>query len=145
MINIRELRIGNYVNVRNTSGNKSVSGIVFSINDSLVSVKGNTNPYDYHLLEPIPLTEEILLNNKFEKIKNRITFRIVPRIAYELKYKPKGCNDVCFLVFIKDNGEFNHVVPADNDKECALIPVKSLHQLQNLYFSLTGEELEANL
>lgn len=58
MIDIRELRIGNYVLPNNTIGAQSAVGVVFSINDYLVSVKGNSNQYDYHLLEGVSLTEK---------------------------------------------------------------------------------------
>ena len=54
MIDVKELRIGNYVFPKNDSGKESVIGEIFAINDYLVSIKRNHNQYDYHLLEPIP-------------------------------------------------------------------------------------------
>lgn len=68
MIDVKELRIGNYVFPKNDSGKESVIGEVFAINNYLVSVKGNHNQYDYHLLEPIPLTEELLLKCGFTEL-----------------------------------------------------------------------------
>ncbi len=90
----------------------------------------------------IPIKDELLKSCNFQTIRNRITFRVVPKVAYELKYQPKGIMDYCYLVIVKDNNVFNHVVPADNDKDCCFIPINSLHQLQNLYFDLAGKELE---
>ena len=54
MIDVKELRIGNYVFPKNDSGKESVIGEIFAINDYLVSIKGNHNQYDYHLLGHCP-------------------------------------------------------------------------------------------
>lgn len=120
MIDIKELRIGNYVFPKNSSGADSVKGIVFSLNDYLVSVKGNSNQYDYHLLEPIPLTEELLLKCGFEKHKwGDVVVYYNPLIELDAHFCLKGV-------------DYN-------------IQVKNLHQLQNIYLDLTGKELEVNL
>ncbi len=150
MIDAKELRIDNYVHLINSDTFYRITEIGYSeieyprYEASGISSEAVFRTYIENL-NPIPITEELLLKSGFKKIRNRITFRIVPRISYELKYKPKDRNDACFLVFVKDNGEFNHVVPADNDKECSFVPIKSIHQLQNLYFAMTGKELEVNL
>lgn len=41
MINIRELRVGNYIIPKNDSGTKSKIGTIFAIYDYFVSVSGN--------------------------------------------------------------------------------------------------------
>ena len=41
MIDVKELRIGNYVFPKNDSGKESVIGEIFAINDYLVSIKGH--------------------------------------------------------------------------------------------------------
>ncbi len=120
MIDIRELRIGNYVFPKKSSGAKSVNGVVFAIDDYLVSVKGNHNQYDYHLLEPIPLTEELLFKCGFEKKQlGSATVYYHPLIELDTHFCLNGV-------------DYN-------------IQVKSLHQLQNLYFDLTGREIEVDL
>jgi hypothetical protein len=120
MIDIKELRIGNYVFPKNSSGAKSVKGVVFAIDDYLVSVEGNHNQYDYHLLEPIPLTEELLFKCGFEK-------------------KPFGSTTVYYNPLIELDAHFR-LNRVDYN-----IQVQSLHQLQNLYFDLTGQEIEVDL
>nr|WP_320058789.1 hypothetical protein [uncultured Bacteroides sp.] len=150
MIDVRELRIGN--NVLYQGNQVEVTGISIGyINvrtfskESVTPTRLENDQLNAKDCTPIPITEELLEKCKFEKIRNRITFRVVPRIAYEFKYQPEGLMDYCYLVIVKDNNTFNHVVPADNDKECCFIPIKSFHQLQNLYFDLTGKEIEIRL
>lgn len=72
MIDVKELRIGNYVFPKNDSGKETVIGEIFAINNYLVSIKGNHNQYDYHLLEPILLTEELLFEVRFYRIVFRL-------------------------------------------------------------------------
>lgn len=71
-------------------------------------------------IEPIPLTEEILLKCGFEKVREYL------HIDNE-------------IVIQKDaNGYYSHINSGN-------IYINSLHQLQNLYFALTGEELQVTL
>lgn len=73
------------------------------------------------IFEPIPLTEEILLKCGFEKKVNYV----------------KGMTIQDGIAFFDDN-EFGH--DKEDEIEC-----KYLHQLQNLYFALTGQELTIEL
>lgn len=132
MIEPKELRIGNYVEYPLIGISKIDSGhdIDMAIENSITY---------------IPLSEEILLKCRFESKKDINIFRITPKIVYEFKYQPIGKNDKCFLYLLKYENCFNHVVPADNNLDCSFIPVMYLHQLQNLYFALTGKELEVKL
>lgn len=73
--------------------------------------------------EPIPLTEEWLLRFGFNTISDRIFF--YGNFGYEF-------------------GITNRAV-LKNEKHFVLFPkIKYVHQLQNLYFALTGEELTLN-
>src|SRR5690606_25206485 len=73
--------------------------------------------------EPIPLTEEVLRKAGFEFINEAGGFANEKHIIYW-------------------NGEWWSVHPfCTNDNDC-VININSLHQLQNLYFALTGQELE---
>lgn len=85
--------------------------------------------YDYvhlkdygYILNPIPLTEEILL--KCGSCLDRAYYILTP-VEMRYSYKRKE-----FCVF------FNTEV---------ICCIKYLHQLQNLYFALTGKELEVKL
>ena len=93
-------------------------------------------------LEPIPLTEEWLLKFGFEKNTGD---NVVDSLDYELINRRKGIRlapyafshgkpiteDGYLFIFRMDVGlDFEHI--AD---------IYEVHQLQNLYFSLVGEEL----
>lgn len=74
--------------------------------------------------EPIPLTEEILLKCGFEYNKHYDSYVKETDRASE------------FIIRAKD------FVMCDID---LIVKLKHLHQLQNLYFALTGEELNIEL
>jgi hypothetical protein len=117
MIDVKELRIGNYVQPINDSGREAKIGTAFAINCNFVSVNGNNNPYDYHRIEPVLITEDILSKCNFVKREWGDT------VVY---YNPLMELDAYFRL---NRVDYN-------------IEVKYLHQLQNLFFDLTGRELE---
>jgi hypothetical protein len=144
----QELRIGNYVYYEHTThivsgvhGNKVYSWWVKDgepvIEYEAKDISGTQveNPYMdvVSQYEPIPLTEEILLKCGFE-------------------HSNKGLNYGIFFVKDIDESDEFYLRPSfeggfywgfNNHNE--LKDVKNilyLHQLQNLYFTLTGEELK---
>jgi hypothetical protein len=110
-----ELRLGNLVSNMNPRHNDSILTIE-SIGDNH-EVNVFYRKYLLSELEPIPLTEEWLLKFGFHKYK--------------------GDNSDCFL---------NDFETSCNRelffwKGTYIQNIKYVHQLQNLYFALTGEEL----
>lgn len=120
----RELRIGNWVLFNDYSGGPLQPYQIQGDDISRAAVNGV-----YH--EPIPLTPEILEACGFVKRK-------------EMFYKGEYCiniNDRDVLVGSRGtifNGDPNYGVGINYE-------LKYLHQLQNLYFALTGEELTVNI
>jgi hypothetical protein len=123
MIPINELRINNYVyynNEHNEIGiiTKLVTELITDIN-----YVGINNRIDIHYLSkhinPIPLTEDWLLKLGFNKYFDKGKFKIIPkaRLGYE-----------------KGRTYFNSWTILEKQPEY-------VHELQNLYFALTGEEL----
>ena len=118
-----ELRIGNYV-WDDYSGEMIVSQIMYST-ESVWFRKTWTLP-DGHArcsdIKPIPLTDEWLLKFGFKKegfsyLHNDLILHVFSNAR---------------LVSVPDeDGEWVNIQP----------PVQYVHQLQNLYFALTGEEL----
>lgn len=129
-----QFRLGNWVKPINDSGKESFEGTVFMIKEHLVSVLHNKNPYDYHLVKPIPLTEEWLKKFGFKleygKYYSKCVQNGVGRFVIENAY-----NLPCVL-FVNEN--------EPNGVGCQTIgkSIVYVHELQNLYFALTGEELE---
>ena len=80
--------------------------------------------------KPIPLTEEILLKCGWGK--GEYYSEYIDNVS--LKQEVLGYNVNAKMLYIETNAdiiEINHI--------------HYLHQLQNLYFALTGQELEVNL
>lgn len=117
-----ELRIGNLVKYSDGSFFK-----VVGIHEFGLDVEDNieTTYMEYENFEPIPLTEEILLKCGF-------TFLPQGDEVYQQIFTYNG-----FDIWMHDDG-FCHDYLCGGD-------IKHLHQLQNLYFALTNEELNINL
>ena len=130
----QDLRIGNYVYYEHTT--HIVDGIyenkVYSwwvkngepvIEYEMKDIGGAMvkNPYRDVIsqYEPIPLTEEWLIKLGFEK---NITTDLYPTFSYDILNVNDG------IVYVLNYGFVNHI--------------KYVHQVQNLYFTLTGEELK---
>lgn len=123
MIQSNELRIGNYVkdDIGRIGKVVSIGSNTIRLKMEFSTMKIDTNHDQYGLdVEPIPLTPEILENAGF--VKNKYGNRFI---------KDELTNDI-----VKSNGFYMANVSQE---------LKYLHQLQNLYFALTGEELIINL
>lgn len=107
----KELRIGNYVYEQ--------SGKLVVNRDSIYKVE-NVNIQSAHKYEPIPITEEWLL--KFSAIVSDGRFGKFYTINF-IEFHTSESGEICFCWdgFMKE--------------------IKNVHQLQNLYFALTNEEL----
>lgn len=118
-MNYKELRIGNLINY-NDGGIYVVTGIhEFGLD---VEDENETTYMEHENFSPIQLTEEWLLKFGFDKCEFNI-----PK-----KYKKQGCN-----FSVKFRNENGFTVEYKHGHVC----LKHVHQLQNLYFALTGEEL----
>ena len=132
MIDARQLMIGNYLTV----DGKYIR--VKDIGDDGINIfwYHEMTHYDvlFEDLEPIPLDNEILTKCGFEK---------------------KDRSNEYWDFWILDNGWYigmaHHNEPSAGVEKNSYywgenyVQIKSLHQLQNLYFALTGEELKIDL
>ena len=116
MIKSNGLRIGNYLDF----GSRIC--IIEAIDKQGVEVKfldnGEEEWIDLYLFTPIPITKEILLKCGFSKFK--------------------GDNSDCFLNDFETSCNMELLFW----KGTEIKNIKHLHQLQNLYFALTGKEIE---
>lgn len=118
MVQANDLRIGNWFSLL---GLTYQSTGVLNKGTYYISKRGIGDSFEYYEnIQPIPLTEEILLKCGFEKEVNYV----------------KGITIQDGIAYFDDN-EFGH--SKEDEIEC-----KYLHQLQNLYFSLTQKELTIN-
>lgn len=115
MINKNDLRVGNYIERYN-----KVTGI-----EDVVQVDGGTPFLAFKgmatlIFNPIPLTEEWMLNFGFN-------------VSEGLFGESYTLNDISILTATKGNLCFCW--------DRFMKEIKYVHQLQNLYFALTGEEI----
>jgi len=138
MINAKELRIGNNIFYpdRDNQGYPKKIGVVTQISDNFVWVDGNiSNSYNLLTIHPVSLTENILLKCGFET-KDDWWFNIH---IFEFS---------TLAISIKEKyGEITWSPPHDkrNFKVLEYPFLQYVHQLQNIYYSLTGKELEVKL
>ena len=117
MIKANELRIGNYI---------QTAYDVVAVDRKLFEVGDFENK-----LHPAPLTEEWLMKLGFKK-RESFNFdyyeRIIPITTFRIQQSERSftVNENCTYAFM--DGVF-------------LAEIAHIHQLQNLYFALTGEEL----
>jgi len=127
-----ELRIGNYINyftkmVKVIGVSKSMldgSSVVGKISGIFIADNGNVIN-DPDAFDGIPLTEEWLLK-----------FGINPK-----KCRIVGQAQIGFSI-IPNEGTSAFYIDYMQDEVTLHAPLDYLHQLQNLYFALTGQELE---
>ena len=118
-----ELRIGNWVFSKETNNIQKITGLT----EDIPFIDSITFDYqNYDEIEPIPLTEEWLLKFGFEK-------------------DGYNCEKPFFFYFEKNgiriNNYYGYFLDNPNERVGKRLFIKHVHQLQNLYFALTGEEL----
>lgn len=138
MIQANELRIGNWVHYNNghyceitAIGSRTILGQQFFNID-----KGNDHPIIDEHINPIPITPEILENAGFKINEDAGNWKHSEMKIWKDKRKMIG----------EEDGKFYLYNQCEDDYYSWYYPeIKYVHQLQNLYFALTGEELEFKL
>ena len=129
-----ELRLGNFIHHCTM-----IHGVVLPL-DYIKQVRGITRngvdltlPSDeqnyfleFNWIVPIKLTEEILFKSGFGEVG------IYNNVFHKENFRIVIGNESCLFQIHEDGS-------------CVGIEIYSLHQLQNLYFALTGKELDVNL
>lgn len=119
-----ELRIGNHIG----------QGEVMEIKENVVRVKytadkERTSLIRYDDIKPIPLSEEVLLKCGFEDVTSYKDFWLTIeddlRIEIALRHSDRVYTSISDMGISSD--------------------IKHLHQLQNLFYSITQTELEVSL
>ena len=137
-----ELRIGNYFIPPNTGTNESATVMYLGLKQGIEIF---INSHKSSECKPIPLTEELLLRFGFEENPDFDRLELYKQInVSEIE------NRVIYLTFMFDKNhkllfkkmECSQERDAGNNDWCDYdININYVHQLQNLYFALTGKEL----
>ena len=145
MIKASDFRLGNWVKT-----NDGCECIVSSIKDSHIEgdiiqsngEKGVRNTIPISELEGICLTNSILSECKF----NCNEMKAIELNVYTFDLEKKN---IRINIFEQDE-EFRLFISTPSferkyNKEVALISISFVHQLQNIFFATTGEELKINI
>lgn len=129
MINVQELRIGNYIKQIDHLGNGKETKIIQVNELSFKQINFSYRPFDY---EPVLLTEEWLekLGFKFHKLLD----------WYREGMTVDGVT-VHFSFDMWRNDEIDFDDLHNYDFVEVPLEIRYVHQLQNLYHSLMGKEL----
>lgn len=141
MIEAHDLRIGNWVSFKGLWNGK-----VREISEVIVLIQGNKGVFPVDVFSPIPLTPELLMECGFEadaKVSaitgETILLGIYKQINDTLRLHYDDTVDKLFLINIpKESPEKDFYV----DSIALPREVKYLHQLQNAFHVLTGQELQ---
>ena len=129
MLKNNELRIGNWVMYSHKYESPLPVAIKIDISD-LILIGENLKDYKY---EPIVLSPEILEKCGFVLNRNNELSIEINDIASHLELM-RGVDGFYYPAFTQ-------TPQGDEERTVYFNRINSLHQLQNLYFSLCGEEL----
>ena len=124
-----ELRIGNLVKYA------EIVMRVTSISAQIVTLKRRSITVTAHIdkIEPIALTEEWLLKFGFKQSEYEEQCYCLSGLDLKWGYR---------YLENEPNWHYGHDYEHGGGMSCLWQPIKFVHQLQNLYFALNGEELE---
>ncbi len=126
-----ELRKGNIINRIDEFGGTH-PGTITQIKATVAEYITPERRYDsayFKYLSGVPLTPEILLKCGFENV-----------IEFDYHFRKDE-----FDVMIESHGIYYYIDDRGDNEGTKPRQIKYLHQLQNLYFALTGIELTINL
>lgn len=137
-IKANELRIGNVLRAKQEIG-WYPSGIIkveAITNDGVNLSQGDSAVYEWDNLKAIPLTSEII--KKCGLIRHISDDKVMEHYFVR---RQKGMDTYCLLSRVVGRDEFYLEHYRATGKK---VVVQSVHELQNLYFVLSGKELQIN-
>ena len=138
MIAVNELRIGNWVAIPECAIRSKILGICpekYRIDNTDIDLDDCDVWFEPESIEPIPLTPEILEKCGFVCENANEDDRY-----YHLRLSNEKYCDLSFIIGDKNGFTEVCLFPYEN-----VFRYQYLHQIQNIYFCLCGEELKINL
>lgn len=137
VVDVKQLRLGNWLQsfiiMDDGTGHISKRCIMpFRVDLKTMEILSDSQGRHFATMEPISLSPELLEKAGFEMMPNSFMASKVIRAGFRIGYHNGNASE-CSL--------FQHGI----EFPLAAGQVKYLHSLQNLYFALSGEELEINL
>jgi hypothetical protein len=126
------LRIGNIIHFEDVDGQVETKVTWEDLKWASVNEKTFN---EFH--KPIPLTEEWLLRLGFEFIIDKNGFKALKKALNSL-------NQDWEMFYEINESKHSFYLINDSNETLHLKHVRHVHSLQNLYFSLSGEELQLN-
>ena len=136
----KELRIGNMVILNNTKYRPTDSGkihVVDQIKNETVNIfRLDKLPYSecygqfIQYIEPIPLTDSFFQKLNAEKDKE-----------YNAHYVLPINGDYGYMLFTKDESGYSVFIHIDDSSILLYHNIMYVHEIQNIYFAISGEEL----
>lgn len=134
MINVKDLRIGNYINANGLKGHFTVFAIAQASCDFIVDGM-LCESYEKNL-QPIPITPEWLIKLGFTQHHNALGAGFTRR-HQDGEFDHKDNENV--IILCEDIGyTFDYEMGGIEWCQCS---VEYVHQLQNHFYLMTGEEL----
>ena len=135
---INELRIGNWVKVNDPIFGVNTYKVATIRDNGIITLSDNISCLVDNI-EPIELTGDILINIGFKKGYSEIYSKTIKVDFYEYNISCQNVKDnkYSFVAYGYKNGELKRKMILDN--------IQYLHELQNVFFSFTNQELEMKL
>lgn len=128
-----ELRLGNFVH-ESYGGTYQVLALTPDYVDLVKPLMSVPGRYDISSIEPLMLTEEWLLQFGFERLNSTAFKKTHPNEMFDYIIYTGG--KYCICIDSSQEGEEYSAFSWD---------IEYVHQLQNLYFALTAEELTVEI
>jgi hypothetical protein len=125
---LNELRIGNYIKLMLNDEDFAIVQVTLNDLDAVDNKKG--------VYEPLPLAEDWLLKHGFSVKNFDYSIPISECKVVWLTLIPQDEECTAYSVCVTQTDE------DEEDQNAFLSDISYVHQLQNLYFALTGKELE---
>ena len=152
---IEDLRIGNLVSVNNKQFHPNLKGAILRVTglnerssngviETSVNLECERETYSQFIeyIEPIPLTEHLLVDNGFEKSSH---YNAYMHYDLEVIIKANDGKGYWKLDHFSKIHDGKLYLTSEAEYTVSERPIEYIHQLQNIFFILSGKEIDIKL